>query len=101
MSYAKTGGAAFPRPYSQHNDSDANIASYDEQDGMTLLDRFAIAAVPVAAIDFHRTVTNREDYLDSLAGHCYAFAAAMLRAKREAEKPEPSTAPADDVEFEY
>lgn len=40
-----TGGPAFPRPYSQHDDANSKLDNFAEQDGMTLRDYFAAAAL--------------------------------------------------------
>lgn len=81
------GGPAFPRPASEFTKngslSDGNDAIY-EQDGMSLRDAFAIAA-----LQGYLAGRNREPSInipnDIVAGSCYKYADAMLAEREKGE----------------
>lgn len=71
---------AFPRPYSQHNDSPDFTEGYPEQAGLLARDWFAGRAMEAF-------ITVREDWSDSalqeIARAAYAMADAMLEAREK------------------
>jgi hypothetical protein len=84
----ETGGPAFPRPYSQHEDSSLNLESFEQQDGMTLRDYFAAKALPAIVAnsdEYDQYIGSEEDLCKNCAAAAYAFADAMLWAREQKE----------------
>ena len=73
-----TGGQAFPRPFSQHDDRNHMGYDFNEQPGMTLRDWFAGQALAgiLSNPEFDADATKED-----VASAVYQTAAAMLRER--------------------
>lgn len=78
----KDGGPAFPRSYSQHDDSGTMLKSYDEQDGMSLRDWFAGMALSGLMSDPGLRPTDVSEYTH-MAMRLYQVADAMLAERNK------------------
>lgn len=75
MSYANTGGPAFPRPASVA----PRVADIKQQDGMTLRDYFAAHAL--MGMMASRNPSSPRFHPDDDAAYVYSVADAMLKAR--------------------
>lgn len=80
------GGPAFPRPAVRIENSSGDVSWFDEQDGMSIRDYFASAALPAVMAARTALVVANLDGLDtstqeSIAEECYELADALLLAR--------------------
>jgi len=88
----KDGGQAYPSTATWNPNS--GEMHEREESGMSLRDRFAIAAMPAILQTWHSEddkpglstfIVDRDSVADSVASDCYCMADAMLAAREQAE----------------
>lgn len=83
----KDGGPAFPRPFSFDESPHSGVrggdrvTGYPDQDGMSLRDYFAAAALPQCQVDTHRGKDDPLSWEELVAQATYKIADAMLKER--------------------
>ena len=72
---------AFPRPFSEDNHSKDIDIYHHSQEGMTLRDYFAAAAMPAHINILSDADARPRDWYEVVAERCYLTADAMLKAR--------------------